>query len=668
MAGKVKLFCFDKTGTLTEDGMEVIGVMSCVEGALVDPALKVEFATHEMYQTLALCHSLVFMDDAQTQLIGDPLEIKMFEFSHASLNDRPADPRVVSVVRIQDPVDGRLRPVEVVKQFPFQPALQRMSVVVRQAPASPASPAEGKGEGKGGAAVYSVHAKGSPEELSKLCRPGSVPADLARVVSKYALRGYRIIACAHKVLPAEPDLGSDDARAQAESQLEFGGLVLFENKVKPETAGVIAQLSQARVRCVMVTGDNAVTATTVAKECGIVEKAAVVYQSELAPGEGGASCVRWVDVADGSRLLDPDTLAPVGGDEPRRYQPFELAVTGACFQHLEAARARGGGGEAMPGDFFDKVIVSSAVFARMSPDQKASLVTHFQRLGLYVGMCGDGANDCGALKAAHVGISLSEAEASIAAPFTYTQPNIECVPLVLAEGRSALNTSFQLFRFMGMYSMIQFGSIILLYFHGKSYGDYQFLLQDLWIVFPLTLLMGRTQASQSLTTKRPSGNLLSWANIINFVCHVFISLAFQIVVLKLTDLQPGYVDVEDEEGIVNWFSTSISYFANLQYVVVAALFASGSPWKQSYVTNVMLSWWLLLALGSSLCILFLSGFQPTVFIFKNDIMIPNDWSVPAAGEGERDWGGGGGYGFGTENEEGGRKKEERGEEQLSRER
>jgi len=55
----------------------------------------------------------------------------------------------------------------------------------------------------------------------------------------------------------------------------------------------------------------------------------------------------------------------------------------------------------------------------MGPEDKATLVTKLQEFTMEkVGMCGDGANDCAALKIADAGISLSEAEASIAAPFT----------------------------------------------------------------------------------------------------------------------------------------------------------------------------------------------------------------------------------------------------------
>jgi cation-transporting P-type ATPase 13A2 len=66
-----------------------------------------------------------------------------------------------------------------------------------------------------------------------------------------------------------------------------------------------------------------------------------------------------------------------------------------------------------------QVLIKSQIYARMSPDDKAKLVEKLQQFcQTEVGMCGDGANDCGALKTADVGLSLSEAEASIAAPFT----------------------------------------------------------------------------------------------------------------------------------------------------------------------------------------------------------------------------------------------------------
>lgn len=73
------------------------------------------------------------------------------------------------------------------------------------------------------------------------------------------------------------------------------------------------------------------------------------------------------------------------------------------------------------------MLVKGQIFARMSPDEKHELVEKLQSIEYCVGFCGDGANDCGALKAADVGVSLSEAEASVAAPFTSRSFEISCV-------------------------------------------------------------------------------------------------------------------------------------------------------------------------------------------------------------------------------------------------
>ena len=67
------------------------------------------------------------------------------------------------------------------------------------------------------------------------------------------------------------------------------------------------------------------------------------------------------------------------------------------------------------------------VFGRCRPDGKVSIVATFVEMGDIILMCGDGGNDCGALKAAHVGIALSDAEASVVAPFTSLDKSITSV-------------------------------------------------------------------------------------------------------------------------------------------------------------------------------------------------------------------------------------------------
>ncbi len=64
------------------------------------------------------------------------------------------------------------------------------------------------------------------------------------------------------------------------------------------------------------------------------------------------------------------------------------------------------------------------VYARAKPNDKARIIIMYQNLNKTVSMCGDGANDCGALKQADIGLSLSQAEASISAPFTSQVANI----------------------------------------------------------------------------------------------------------------------------------------------------------------------------------------------------------------------------------------------------
>jgi len=141
-------------------------------------------------------------------------------------------------------------------------------------------------------------------------------------------------------------------------------------------------------------------------------------------------------------------------------------------------------------------------------------------------MCGDGANDCKALRQADVGISLSEAEASIAAPFTSQVHNIECVVTLLREGRASLATSFQLFKYIELYALIQLFSVWLLFTKDATLTDSQFLYIDLVVLVPLAIFMARTGAYEKLMIEVPTATLFYFPVLVSVVGCAFIQLGF----------------------------------------------------------------------------------------------------------------------------------------------
>lgn len=84
-----------------------------------------------------------------------------------------------------------------------------------------------------------------------------VPTDLNLVLEEYTQEGYRVLALAYKGLPRVSYVKVQRiSREDAESNLIFLGLIIMENRLKPETTGIISMLHNANIRNIMVTGET----------------------------------------------------------------------------------------------------------------------------------------------------------------------------------------------------------------------------------------------------------------------------------------------------------------------------------------------------------------------------------------------------------------------------
>ncbi|XP_028159815.1 probable cation-transporting ATPase 13A3 [Ostrinia furnacalis] len=397
VSGSLDCICFDKTGTLTEDGLDMWGVVpssTATQPAHLGRALRDPRALNDLHPLkigMAACHSLTLLD---AELAGDPLDLKMFESTGWTLeepdvpestNYEVLTPTIVKPKKTANiNVDDVNMPLEVgiVQQHQFVSSLQRSSVVTRVL----------------GEDVLRVFCKGAPEMLRTLCLPETVPDNLNEVLSSYAEKGYRVIALATRLMETTHKQLQKMHRDEVERELEFLGLVIMENRLKPATTGIIRELKEANIQVVMITGDNIHTAVSVARECGILAsgervvhlthdlsgKTPVIYCESMLRGApvGRKTALQrswrsvdsghgsWRGSASNSNSNSESLDVEASGREPQ----YKIVMSGDTWRVLRASYPH----------MVGRVAERGAVFARMTSDQKQQLILEYQALGYYV--------------------------------------------------------------------------------------------------------------------------------------------------------------------------------------------------------------------------------------------------------------------------------------------
>lgn len=188
--------------------------------------------------------------------------------------------------------------------------------------------------------------KGAPERLlgkagKYLDKDGNVQtidkAVLDQKIDALAEKAMRVLAFGYSEKELEENTIHDD--------LVIIGLVAIRDDVRPEARDAIAEVRNAGIQVVMITGDRLETAVAIARDAGLLKD-------------------------DSDRALTSAQLNEMSDDEVK------------------------------------KIIPQIRVIARALPTDKSRMVRLCQEMNLVVGMTGDGVNDSPALKRADVGFAM----------------------------------------------------------------------------------------------------------------------------------------------------------------------------------------------------------------------------------------------------------------------
>lgn len=366
--GGCEAICSDKTGTLTLNQMTVVrmyigGEEHDIEKDL-DPTNEGESAIENINDDLldltligASANStanLIYSDPNAAPMVSGNKTEGAFLILARSLG--------IDYIKIREQM-------ETIDEISFSSARKRMSKVVKLDDPECQELMRGEYLKQGEAIAFT---KGASEIVLGMCTQmytadgDIVPLDdeerehILEIIDKFAKKSLRTLITAYKIVDEDEarevaDKDIPDKEALYESDLIFVSLVGIKDPLRPTVKNAIARCHHAGIVVRMVTGDNVVTGTAIAKECGIFDE-----------DEG------------------------------------HIAIEGPVFRK-------------MSDEEIDKIIPKIRVMARSSPSDKHRLVTRLREsFGKVVAVTGDGTNDAPALNAADVGLAMGIAGTEVA--------------------------------------------------------------------------------------------------------------------------------------------------------------------------------------------------------------------------------------------------------------
>lgn len=324
--GSVTYICTDKTGTLTQNKMRVE---------------KIESATNKenlLLEAMLLNNEVRFSDKG---LLGDSTETALVDFA-------------LSKGHVKVTADKEF---PLITKLPFDSNRMRMSTLHKHGD------------------KWVLFVKGAPTKMAVVLA-SKYKEQLPEWLDKnrqWAENGLRVLFFGYKIFETQPLNINEDA----ENDLDFLGIAAMIDPPRDEVIAAIAACKNAGIKTVMITGDQSLTATAIAKRLGMID-------------EGHHAVKTGADLLNLSQQALSETV-----------------------QH-------------------------TSVYARVSPEQKLQIVKALQIKGEFVAMTGDGVNDAPSLKQADIGIAMGITGTDVskeAADMILLDDNFATIVHAVKEGR-----------------------------------------------------------------------------------------------------------------------------------------------------------------------------------------------------------------------------------------